>query len=101
MAEGNGRTFLRQLMTEGKIDYMTVQKTSEGMKGEKLNTVEGPIAFMMATTANHIHHEDQSRMLVLNMDENLERVRDLLDKSVDGSHQASISNRYYTMVRIG
>src|SRR5690606_30715408 len=40
MADGNGRAFLRQLLTEGKIEYLTVQKTNAGLKGEKLPVVE-------------------------------------------------------------
>ena len=68
MADGDGRAFLRQLLTEGAINYMTVQKTSKGLVGEKLPTVEGPVSFMMTTTASRIHHEDQSRMLILNLD---------------------------------
>ncbi|WHS95359.1 hypothetical protein VPK21_005558 [Sinorhizobium kummerowiae] len=90
MADGNGRAFLRQLMTEGKLDYLTVQKTSTGMKGEKLPTVEGPISFMMATTANHIHHEDQSRMLTLNLDENPDRIREALRNKAIGRSKAEV-----------
>ncbi|RUU14379.1 hypothetical protein EOD23_01120 [Mesorhizobium sp. USDA-HM6] len=90
MADGNGRAFLRQLMTENKLDYLTVQKTAQGMKGEKLPTVEGPISFMMATTANHIHHEDQSRMLTLNMDEDPDKIRQALRNKAMGKSKGEI-----------
>lgn len=84
MAEGNGRAFLRQLLTEGKIEYLTVQKTSNGLVGEKLPTVEGPICFMMTTTASHIHHEDQSRMIILNLDYDRDTIRQSLLNSALG-----------------
>lgn len=84
MADGNGRAYLRQLMTEGKLDYLTVQKSSSGLKGEKLPTVEGPISFMMATTANYVHHEDQSRMLNLNTDESMSRIKEALKNKALG-----------------
>lgn len=90
MADGNGRAFLRQLMTEGKIDYLTVQKTNKGLAGEKLPTVEGPICFMMTTTANRIHHEDQSRMLILNMDYNPETIRQVLKNNASGKTKRNI-----------
>ncbi|WP_147448161.1 hypothetical protein [Mesorhizobium sp. YM1C-6-2] len=90
MADGQGRTFLRQLMTEGKIDYLTVQKSQNGMDGAKLPTTEGPVCFMMATTANRIHHEDQSRMLVLNMVEDPARVREALRNQARGLTKSTV-----------
>lgn len=78
MSEGNGRTFLRQLITEGVVRHSTVQKTADGMKGEMLPEVSGPVAFMMTTTAGKIHHEDQSRMLQLNVIESPERTKEVL-----------------------
>lgn len=88
MADGNGRAFLRQLLTEGKIDYLTVQKTKDGLKGEKLPTVEGPISFMMTTTADRIHHEDQSRMLIFNLDYDRETIREVLRNSASGKSRS-------------
>lgn len=90
MSKGEGRTFLRQLMTEGKLEYLTVQKTTNGMRGEKLPPVEGPISFMMATTANHIHHEDQSRMLTLNIEEDHEKIRQALRNKALGLSKTNI-----------
>lgn len=90
MADGNGRAFLRQLLTEGKIDYLTVQKTGKGLSGEKLPTVEGPVCFIMTTTANRIHHEDQSRMLILNIDYDRENLRQALLNSALGKTKSRV-----------
>lgn len=90
MADGNGRAFLRQLMTEGKIEYMTVQKTSGGLKGEKLPVVEGPICFMMTTTATRVHHEDQSRLLILNIDYDRDTIRTALLNAANGKTRSAV-----------
>jgi hypothetical protein len=52
LAEGNGRVFLRQLITEGVVRYATVQSTSTGIVGKELPPMEGPTGLMMTTTAN-------------------------------------------------
>lgn len=90
MSEGNGRTFLRQLLTDGAINHSTVQKTRDGMKAEMLPTVHGPVAFIMTTTAGKIHHEDQSRMLQLNVTEDREKTRHALLNMAMGRTKSEI-----------
>ena len=36
LAEGPGRVFMRQLLTEGEVRYVTVQSTSTGLVGKEL-----------------------------------------------------------------
>jgi len=74
-----------------KVPWQVIQKTANGMKGEKLPTVEGPISFMMATTANNIHHEDQSRMLTLNLDENPQRIKEALRNKALGLSKTEVT----------
>lgn len=90
MSEGNGRVFLRQLLTEGSLNYLTVQKTNAGMKGERTSTIEGPLCFMMATTANHIYHEDQTRMLMVSVSEDPKRVRAALMNQAIGKTKKDV-----------
>uniref|UniRef100_UPI0018680A4C hypothetical protein n=1 Tax=Oricola nitratireducens TaxID=2775868 RepID=UPI0018680A4C len=90
MSEGNGRTFLRQLLTDGEIRHSTVQKTTDGMKAEMLDTVKGPVAFVMTTTAGKIHHEDQSRMLQLNVPEDREKSLEALRNMARGRTKTTI-----------
>ena len=75
LAAGDGRAFLRQLLSEGEIKYMTVQKTDKGLTGTQLPAIEGPTGLIMTTTANALHPEDESRMLSLNMPESAEQIR--------------------------
>lgn len=78
MSQGQGRVYLRQLLTEGEIRYVTVQNTEAGLVGTELPTVEGPVGLIMTTTASTIHHEDESRMLSFHIDDCPERTRDIL-----------------------
>jgi hypothetical protein len=74
MADGAGRTLLRQLLSEGKVRYATVESTEEGLKGLELPTLEGPCGLIMTTTANAIHAEDENRMLAVNVHESPEQI---------------------------
>jgi hypothetical protein len=78
LSEGVGRAFLRQLLTEGKVRYQTVQSTKDGLIGEELPPIEGPAGLMMTTTANSLHPEDESRMLTVQLNESSERIREAL-----------------------
>ena len=78
LSEGTGRAFLRQLLSEGKVRYATVQKTKDGMVGQELPPLEGPTGLIMTTTANTLHPEDESRMLSYHLDESPERIREAL-----------------------
>lgn len=61
LSHGDGRAFLRQLLSEGTIRYVTVQKSPSGMTSKELKPIEGPTGLIMTTTANALHAEDESR----------------------------------------
>ena len=75
LAEGQGRAFLRQLLSEGQVRYATVQSTDKGMAGEELDHLEGPTGLIMTTTATGLHPEDESRMISLQIQESDEQIR--------------------------
>lgn len=75
MADGNGRTLLRQLLSEGRVRYATVQSSDKGMEGKELPTLEGPTGLIMTTTATGLHPEDESRMLSVTMNESPELIK--------------------------
>ncbi len=85
LASGDGRAFLRQLLSEGTVRYMTVQKTDKGLTGKELPTVQGPCGLIMTTTANSLHPEDESRMLSLNIRESTDQIRAALLAQALGS----------------
>jgi hypothetical protein len=75
MAEGSGRVFLRQVLSEGKVRYLTVEKTDSGqMKASEKNSLEGPLGLIMTTTAHALHPEDESRMLSVTVQDSAEQI---------------------------
>lgn len=78
MADGQGRTLLRQLLSEGRVRYATVQSTDKGLVGAELPVLEGPTGLIMTTTATGLHPEDESRMLSVTISESPELIEEAL-----------------------
>lgn len=74
LADGTGRTFLRQLLTEDEIRYRTVQQTKEGHAGREL-IIKGPVGLLMTTTASSLHWEDETRLLTLHVDQSPQQIK--------------------------
>ena len=55
---------LRSLLSEACLRYLTVEKTSDGLK-PKLIERSGPTGLLLTTTWNAIHPENETRMLSL------------------------------------
>ena len=89
-SEGVGRVFLRQLLSEGEVRYATVNSTADGLVGQELPRIEGPTGLIMTTTSNGLHHEDETRLLSVRMDESPERIRESLRA------QAAVTQRTLT-----
>lgn len=74
--KGEGRAFLRQLLTEGHVRYATVNSTSDtGLKSEIMEGVRGPTGLIMTTTANALHHEDENRMLSVTVEPSHDEIK--------------------------
>jgi hypothetical protein len=57
---------VRSLLSEGRLSYVTVEKTSEGMRPRTLER-EGPTGLILTTTAVKIHAENETRHLSLSV----------------------------------
>ena len=69
---------LRELMSEGVLRYPVAQKV-----GGKITTViekHGRVAFMVTTTRNKLHPENETRMLSLEVDDSEAQTRAVLSK---------------------
>ena len=86
--KGDGRVFLRQLLSEGVVRYATVQATADGLIGKDLPPLEGPTGLIMTTTANELHPEDESRMLSIHIDESRERTQAILARIAAGGKKS-------------
>jgi hypothetical protein len=70
---------LRELISEGKLSYPVVQKI-----GGELITVtikkNGPVVFLVTTTKNALHPENETRLLSLEVDDSQEQTKKVLSK---------------------
>jgi hypothetical protein len=72
---GEFATYLmRSLLSEGRVRYETVEKTSEGMK-PRLIEREGPTGLIVTTTAVKLHAENETRLLSLTVTDTQEQTR--------------------------
>lgn len=53
---------LRSILSEGRVSYTTVEKTSAGMKPKNILR-EGPTGYLTTTTRISLHPENETRML--------------------------------------
>jgi hypothetical protein len=75
---GDFATYLiRSLLSEGRLRYETVEKTSEGLK-PRLIEREGPTGLIVTTTAVKLHPENETRLLSLTVNDTREQTRDVL-----------------------
>jgi hypothetical protein len=81
---------LRELMSEGFIRHSTVQKVGSELQAMTIVKL-GPVAFIVTTTKNKMHPENETRMLSLEVDDSENQTRKVLDKvaQVDGLHDAA------------
>ena len=73
--ESDFQTYLiRSLLSEGKVRYETVEKTSEGMK-PRLIERKGPTGLIVTTTAVRLHPENETRLLSLTVTDTQDQTR--------------------------
>jgi hypothetical protein len=72
---GDFATYLmRSLLSEGRVRYETVEKTSEGMK-PRLSEREGSTGLIVTTTAVKLHPENETRLLSLTVTDTQDQTR--------------------------
>jgi hypothetical protein len=80
-AEGMASDFatylMRSLLSEGRLRYEFVEKTSEGLR-VRLIEREGPTGLVVTTTAVRMHPENETRLLSLTVTDTREQTRDIL-----------------------
>jgi hypothetical protein len=72
---GEFATYLmRSLLSEGRVRYETVERTSEGIK-PRLIEREGPTGLIVTTTAVKLHAENETRLLSLTVTDTQDQTR--------------------------
>jgi hypothetical protein len=69
---------LRELLSEGKLKYPVVQKQPDGTFETVTITKNGPVAFMVTTTRNQLHPENETRMLSVEANDTPEQTSKVL-----------------------
>lgn len=63
---------MRSLLSEGRLAYETVEKTSEGLRAAKVER-EGPTGLLVTTTRASLHPENETRLLSLTISDTAEQ----------------------------
>lgn len=69
---------MRELLSEGKLRYPVVQKQADGTLETITIEKNGPVAFMVTTTRNKLHPENETRMLPIEVDDSPAQTRAVL-----------------------
>ena len=73
---------VRSLLSEQRVRYETVEKTSDGLKS-RLIEKEGPTGLLVTTTAVTLHPENETRFFSLPISDTAEQTRDILLAQAD------------------
>ena len=75
---GDFSTYLiRSLLSEGRISYETVEKTSDGLKARRIER-EGPTGLITTTTAVSLHAENETRLLSVTVADTAEQTKAIM-----------------------
>lgn len=66
---------VRTLLSEGRIIYDITERGDDGKMGTRRITKKGPTNLIVTTTADNLHHENETRLLSLPVDESGEQTR--------------------------
>jgi hypothetical protein len=68
---------IRSLLSEGKLRYETIEKTSQGLTPRTIER-EGPTGLIVTTTMDKLHPENETRLLSLSVTDTQEQTADIL-----------------------
>ena len=71
---------VRTLLSEGRIIYEVAERGADGKTATRVITKQGPTNLIVTTTADNLHHENETRLLSLTVDESEAQTRAVLEK---------------------
>jgi hypothetical protein len=86
MASDFATYLIRSLLSEGRLRYEFVEKTSEGLRARLIER-EGPTGLIVTTTAVRMHPENETRLLSLTVTDTREQTRDILASLARGREE--------------
>jgi hypothetical protein len=75
---------IRSLLSEGKVRYVTVEKTKAGLNSRLIER-EGPTGLIVTTTAVRLHPENETRLLSLTVNDSPAQTRAVLLAHANGA----------------
>src|ERR671910_470662 len=79
---------IRSLLSEGRLRYEVVEKTSEGLR-PRLIEREGPTGLVVTTTAVKLHPENETRLLSLTVTDTQEQTRAVMAALAEEAGEAT------------
>lgn len=97
-AEGEMQSYLiRSLLSEGRLEYRTAEKTSDGIKGRHISK-EGPTGLILTTTKIRVHEENETRLLSLTANDTREQTREIMRSIAGrGDREVAISPQWQAL----
>lgn len=78
---------VRTLLSEGRIVYDITERGDDGKMGTRRITKKGPTNLIVTTTADNLHHENETRLLSLPVDESGEQTRAVMVRTARRRNQ--------------
>jgi hypothetical protein len=79
---------VRTLLSEGRIVYDITERGDDGKMGTRRIIKRGPTNLIVTTTADNLHHENETRLLSLTVDESEEQTRAVMRRIAARRNQA-------------
>jgi hypothetical protein len=79
---------VRTLLSEGQLIYDVTERGDHGRMGTRRIVKKGPTNLIVTTTADNLHHENETRLLSLPVDESEEQTRAVMVKTAFRRSQA-------------
>lgn len=84
---------IRTLLSEGRIEYEFVEKTTEGMKPRRIRK-DGPTGFICTTTSVSLHPENETRMLSITSNDTPEQTKNIIEGIAKQSYDPEDCDEY-------
>ncbi len=96
---GDFQTYLiRTLLSEGRLRYVTVEKTGDGLR-PRLIEREGPTGLLVTTTRSRLHPENETRMFGVTVDDRPGQTRLILEAIADEDREDPDLSRWHALQR--
>jgi hypothetical protein len=79
---------VRTLLSEGQLIYDVTERGDDGKMGTRRIIKKGPTNLIVTTTADNLHHENETRLLSLPVDESEEQTRAVMVRTAQRRNQA-------------